>query len=67
MKVICLFNSISGGTTKYKIYDVIKESNIFGVPVYYINKDNGSKNWIVKSFFVTLEDNREKKLEKLWL
>jgi len=25
MKVICLFNSISGGTTKYKIYDVIKE------------------------------------------
>jgi hypothetical protein len=64
MKVICLFND-NLFFTKDKIYDVILESNITGIPVYYIKKDNGSEGWVIKSNFITIEDNREQQLEKL--
>ena len=70
MKVICLHNYISifgGGTTKDKIYDVIEESVRGGMPVYYIEKDNGNKDWVVKSYFVTVEEDRNNKLNQLGL
>lgn len=68
MKAICLFNytSIFGGsTTKDKIYEVLEESTIGTKEVYYIKKDNGQKDWIIKSYFITLEDYREQQLKQL--
>ena len=68
MKVICLHNYISifgGGTTKDKIYDVIGESVRGGMPVYYIKKDNGNKDWVVKSYFISVEEWREQQLNQL--
>lgn len=68
MKVICLHNYVSifgGGTTKDKIYDVIEESVRGGMPVYYIKKDNGNKDWVVQSYFVTVEEDRNNKLNDL--
>ena len=68
MKVICLHNYVSifgGGTTKDKIYDVIEEYVRGGMPVYYIKKDNGNKDWVVQSYFVTVEEDRNNKLNDL--
>lgn len=51
--------------TKDKIYDVLDTGHIGGIPVYYIMKDNGARDWINQGNFITIEELRHNKLKEL--
>jgi hypothetical protein len=48
-----------------KIYKVLNEGTIGGIPVYYLKKDTGFGDWVLRDSFITIEQAREEKLNQL--
>lgn len=69
MKVICL-RDYKGCLIKDMIYDVIASHNSPDDPGYLIRYPNSSTigssvGWFSKSFFISVEQNRENKIKKI--
>lgn len=65
MKVKCVRTYGELFLTIGKIYKVLDEGNIGSTPVYYLKKDNGFRDWLAQSSFITIEQLREEKLKQL--
>ena len=68
MKLLCI-KDVKGKLTKNKLYEINFYdgglSTIGGMPVYLVVTDSGYNNWVFQSNFISIEDEREKKLKKL--
>jgi hypothetical protein len=68
MKVRCIkkyYVDSYGAISKDKIYDILSVGKIGGTPVYYLTKDNGFRDWVLQEYFVTIEEERNNKLNEL--
>lgn len=64
MKVKCV-RTCGDLLTIGKIYKVLNEGTIGGIPVYYLKKDTGFGDWVLRDSFITIEQAREEKLNQL--
>lgn len=64
MKVKCV-KKYGELLTVGKIYDILDEGTIGGIPVYMVKLDSGFKDWKMKAHFITIEQIREEKLNQL--